>query len=75
MLHAHIFGAFGYDRTGSARDNAELIPFQAHLPDPQTVFDIENLHGLALIRKVNFSVGQYAVHIENHQPYARKNAL
>ena len=75
MLHTHIFGAFGYNGAGSARDDAELVPLQAHLPDLQTVFDVKNLHGFALIRKVNLPVGQYAVHIENHQSYARQNAL
>ena len=75
MLHAHILGTFGHNRTGSARNNAKLIPLEAHLPDLQAVFDVENLHGFALIRKVNFSVGQHTVHVKNHQPYARQNAL
>lgn len=57
MLHAHVFGAFGHNRAGSARNNAELVPLQAHLPNPQAVFDVKNLHGFALIRKVNLSVG------------------
>ena len=75
MLHTHVLAAFGHNRAGSARNNAELIPLQAHLPDPQAVFDVKNLHGFALIRKVNLPVGQHAIHIENHQSYARQNAL
>lgn len=75
MLHAHVLGAFAHNQAGSARDDAELVPFQAHPPDFQAVFDVENLHGFALLRKVNLPVGQYAVHIENHQSYARQNTL
>lgn len=75
MLHAHVLGALCHNRAGSARNDAELIPFQAHLPDFQAVFDVENLHGFALIRKVNLSVGQHAVHVKNHQLYASQNAL
>ena len=30
--------------------------------------------GLELLR-IDLPVGQYAVHVKNHQPYARQNAL